>query len=62
MGALLSHCLKRPLTEDEKKQLDVVGDIVEDVVEDILVQEAKKLSVANDKPNRIQMKIVKNPV
>lgn len=47
MGALISHCLKRPLTEDEKKQLDVVADIVEDVAEDILLQQAKKLSVAN---------------
>ena len=52
MGALISHCLKRPLTDDEKKQLDVVGDIVEDVVEDILVKEAKKLSVMNKKPEK----------
>lgn len=43
MGALLSACLDRPLTETEKKELDAV----EQVAGDILVQEAKKLSVMN---------------
>lgn len=47
MGALLAHCLKRPLTEEEKKELDAL----EQVAGDILVQEAKKLSVVN-KPRK----------
>lgn len=43
MGALISACLDRPLTEQEKKELEVV----EDAAEDIIVQQARKLSVVN---------------